>query len=251
MTRVQSILNKARIELGDKDERRYPTDMLISFLNDGIKDFVLGTKCLKERLFVELKDNVAVYDINDYSLFVERVEYMNVEVPTLSYRDLDGINAEWQFERGKIVKAVTFDHQNKGAFRIYPLLEGVNAGLTYSSDYGILVDITLDDDILGLPSLPNLESDLPKYLVVYSIKKPNKVSATTTDEELEVDASYDAAFVHYIKYKCLRSDTDAGNRAYGDEEMQAFSMYITREARDFALDNQISGNRVIEYRGFI
>ena len=70
-------------------------------------------------------------------------------------------------------------------------------------------------------------------------------------EELEIDASYDAAFVHYIKYKCLRSDTDAGNRAYGDEEMQAFSMYITREARDFALDNQISGNRVIEYRGFI
>ena len=56
MTRVQSILNKARIELGDKDERRYPTDTLISFLNDGIKDFVLGTKCLKERLFVELKD---------------------------------------------------------------------------------------------------------------------------------------------------------------------------------------------------
>ena len=251
MSRVLSILSKAREELGDVNNTRFTDSKLLEHLNDGIKDFILSTKSLKERLYVELASNVAMYDISKYALFVERVEYMNTKIDTLSFTELDSINAMWQYETGNVVKAITFEHQSKGAFRIYPRLNTVNNNIVSSSDYGILVDFSLDDDIVGIPSIIDVEQNLQAYLVLYVIKKPNIITLTTPDEELELDELYDKAFVHYIKAQCLRNDSDSNNRQFGNEELSAYAMYIVNNNKDFALDNQVSGDRIIQYKGFM
>ena len=251
MSRVLSILSKAREELGDANNTRFTDSKLLEHLNDGIKDFILSTKSLKERLYVELASNVAMYDISKYALFVERVEYMNTKIDTLSFTELDSINAMWQYETGNVVKAITFEHQSKGAFRIYPRLNTVNNNIVSSSDYGILVDFSLDDDIVGIPSIIDVEQNLQAYLVLYVIKKPSMITLTTPDEELELDELYDKAFVHYIKAQCLRNDSDSNNRQFGNEELSAYAMYIVNNNKDFALDNQVSGDRIIQYKGFM
>ena len=251
MSRVLSILSKAREELGDTNNTRFTDSKLLEHLNDGIKDFILSTKSLKERLYVELASNVAIYDISKYALFVERVEYMNTKIDTLSFKELDSINAMWQYETGNVVKAITFEHQSKGAFRIYPRLNTVSNNIVSSSDYGILVDFSLDDDIVGIPSIIDVEQNLQAYLVLYVIKKPNIITLTTPDEELELDELYDKAFVHYIKAQCLRNDSDSNNRQFGNEELSAYAMYIVNNNKDFALDNQVSGDRIIQYKGFM
>lgn len=251
MSRVLSILSKAREELGDANNTRFTDSKLLEHLNDGIKDFILSTKSLKERLYVELASNVAMYDISKYALFVERVEYMNTKIDTLSFTELDSINAMWQYETGNVVKAITFEHQSKGAFRIYPRLNTVDNNIVSSSDYGILVDFSLDDDIVGIPSIIDVEQNLQAYLVLYVIKKPNIITLTTPDEELELDELYDKAFVHYIKAQCLRNDSDSNNRQFGNEELSAYTMYIVNNNKDFALDNQVSGDRIIQYKGFM
>ena len=251
MSRVLSILSKAREELGDVNNTRFTDSKLLEHLNDGIKDFILSTKSLKERLYVELASNVAMYDISKYALFVERVEYMNTKIDTLSFTELDSINTMWQYETGNVVKAITFEHQSKGAFRIYPRLNTVNNNIVASSDYGILVDFSLDDDIVGIPSIIDVEQNLQAYLVLYVIKKPNIITLTTPDEELELDELYDKAFVHYIKAQCLRNDSDSNNRQFGNEELSAYAMYIVNNNKDFALDNQVSGDRIIQYKGFM
>ena len=251
MSRVLSILSKAREELGDTNNTRFADGKLLEHLNDGIKDFILSTKSLKERLYVELASNVAIYDISKYALFVERVEYMNTKIDTLSFTELDSINAMWQYETGNVVKAITFEHQSKGAFRIYPRLNTVDNNIVSSSDYGILVDFSLDDDIVGIPSIIDVEQNLQAYLVLYVIKKPNVITLTTPDEELELDELYDKAFVHYIKAQCLRNDSDSNNRQFGNEELSAYAMYIVNNNKDFALDNQVSGDRIIQYKGFM
>ena len=251
MSRVLSILSKAREELGDANNTRFTDSKLLEHLNDGIKDFILSTKSLKERLYVELASNVAMYDISKYALFVERVEYMNTKIDTLSFKELDSINTMWQYETGNVVKAITFEHQSKGAFRIYPRLNTVNNNIVSSSDYGILVDFSLDDDIVGIPSIIDVEQNLQAYLVLYVIKKPNIITLTTPDEELELDELYDKAFVHYIKAQCLRNDSDSNNRQFGNEELSAYAMYIVNNNKDFALDNQVSGDRIIQYKGFM
>ena len=251
MSRVLSILSKAREELGDTNNTRFTDGKLLEHLNDGIKDFILSTKSLKERLYVELASNVAIYDISKYALFVERVEYMNTKIDTLSFTELDSINAMWQYETGNVVKAITFEHQSKGAFRIYPRLNTVDNNIVSSSDYGILVDFSLDDDIVGIPSIIDVEQNLQAYLVLYVIKKPNVITLTTPDEELELDELYDKAFVHYIKAQCLRNDSDSNNRQFGNEELSAYAMYVVNNNKDFALDNQVSGDRIIQYKGFM
>lgn len=251
MSRVLSILSKAREELGDANNTRFTDSKLLEHLNDGIKDFILSTKSLKERLYVELASNVAMYDISKYALFVERVEYMNTKIDTLSFTELDSINAMWQYETGNVVKAITFEHQSKGAFRIYPRLNTVSNNIVSSSDYGILVDFSLDDDIVGIPSIIDVEQNLQAYLVLYVIKKPNVITLTTPDEELELDELYDKAFVHYIKAQCLRNDSDSNNRQFGNEELSAYAMYVVNNNKDFALDNQVSGDRIIQYKGFM
>ena len=251
MSRVLSILSKAREELGDTNNTRFTDSKLLEHLNDGIKDFILSTKSLKERLYVELASNVAMYDISKYALFVERVEYMNTKIDTLSFTELDSINAMWQYETGNVVKAITFEHQSKGAFRIYPRLNTVDNNIVSSSDYGILVDFSLDDDIVGIPSIIDVEQNLQAYLVLYVIKKPNVITLTTPNEELELDELYDKAFVHYIKAQCLRNDSDSNNRQFGNEELSAYAMYIVNNNKDFALDNQVSGDRIIQYKGFM
>ena len=251
MSRVLSILSKAREELGDTNNTRFTDSKLLEHLNDGIKDFILSTKSLKERLYVELASNVAMYDISKYALFVERVEYMNTKIDTLSFTELDSINTMWQYETGNVVKAITFEHQSKGAFRIYPRLNTVNNNIVSSSDYGILVDFSLDDDIVGIPSIIDVEQNLQAYLVLYVIKKPNVITLTTPDEELELDELYDKAFVHYIKAQCLRNDSDSNNRQFGNEELSAYAMYVVNNNKDFALDNQVSGDRIIQYKGFM
>ena len=251
MSRVLSILSKAREELGDANNTRFTESKLLEHLNDGIKDFILSTKSLKERLYVELASNVAIYDISKYALFVERVEYMNTKIDTLSFTELDSINTMWQYETGNVVKAITFEHQSKGSFRIYPRLNTVNNNIVSSSDYGILVDFSLDDDIVGIPSIIDVEQNLQAYLVLYVIKKPNVITLTTPDEELELDELYDKAFVHYIKAQCLRNDSDSNNRQFGNEELSAYAMYVVNNNKDFALDNQVSGDRIIQYKGFM
>lgn len=251
MSRVLSILSKAREELGDTNNTRFSNTKLLEHLNDGIKDFILSTKSLKERLYVELASNVAIYDISKYALFVERVEYMNTKIDTLSFTELDSINAMWQYETGNVVKAITFEHQSKGSFRIYPRLNTVSNNIVSSSDYGILVDFSLDDDIVGIPSIIDVEQNLQAYLVLYVIKKPNIITLTTPDEELELDELYDKAFVHYIKAQCLRNDSDSNNRQFGNEELSAYAMYVVNNNKDFALDNQVSGDRIIQYKGFM
>ena len=251
MSRVLSILSKAREELGDTNNTRFADGKLLEHLNDGIKDFILSTKSLKERLYVELASNVAIYDISKYALFVERVEYMNTKIDTLSFKELDSINTMWQYETGNVVKAITFEHQSKGSFRIYPRLNTVDNNIVSSSDYGILVDFSLDDDIVGIPSIIDVEQNLQAYLVLYVIKKPNTITLTTPDEELELDELYDKAFVHYIKAQCLRNDSDSNNRQFGNEELSAYAMYVVNNNKDFALDNQVSGDRIIQYKGFM
>ena len=251
MSRVTSIISKAREELGDTNSTRFSDTKLLEHLNDGIRDFVLSTKSLKERVYVELASNVAVYDISKYAMFVERVEYMNERIDTLSFKELDNINTSWQYEFGNTVKAITFEHQSKGSFRIYPMLSTVASNIVASSDYGIVVDFTLDDDITGIPSIVDVEQNIQAYLVLYTIKKPNTVTLATPDEELELDDMYDKAFVHYIKAQCLRNDSDANNRQFGNEELNAYAMYIVNNNKDFTLDNQVSGDRVIQYRGFV
>ena len=170
MSRITNIITNVRIDLGDTSTQRYTNDLLIRHLNSAISDFVLATKCLRERIYVGLSVSTAIYDLRPYVLEFLRTEYMGKNIEAKSYMELDNIDINWQSATGTEVKYVTFDHLSKGYIRIYPRVEGSINIVTQNSLYGGLIDITIGDDDYQIPSIKDVESILEKYLVLYVVK---------------------------------------------------------------------------------
>lgn len=249
MSRITNIISNVRIDLGDTNTQRYTDDILIRHLNSAISDFVLATKCLRERIYVGLSVSAAIYDLRPYVLEFIRTEYLGRNIEAKSYVELDKIDVDWQSATGTEVKYVTFDHLNKGMIRVYPRVEGAIDIVTQNSLYGGLIDITIGDDDYQIPSIEDVESNLDQYLIVYVIKKPKVITINTTDTDLELHSMYDKALELYVTAMCLRSDTDAVNRQYGNEQLQLYVNYVDSCKNSESVDSNIIHDRIVEYRG--
>lgn len=247
MSRITNIISNVRVDLGDSDIQRYSDAILIRYLNDAISDFVLATKCLKERLYVGLNYSTAIYDLRPYVLEFIRTEYNGKTIEAKSFDELDKISSTWQVDTGDEVKYITFEHMSKGMFRIYPRVSGAIGIVTQNSLYGGIIDITISDDDYQIPSLKDIEEDISKYIVMYIVKKPSIVTIDT--EDLEINSEYDKALEKYIKAMCLQSDTDSINRQYGAELLQMYSAYVESTTRSEVVSNNRIDDRIVQYRG--
>jgi len=251
MSRVQSIIDNARIVLSDTNKTRYSDPVLVKYLNDGLNDFVLNTKILKERLFLELNTTAAIYDLSPYVLEFLRFQFMTKVIPVMSQEELDKLDKDWQNTTGDEVKCVTLSDMKKGFLRIYPRVTKGADVIDQNSLYGGLVDITINDDDYQIPSINDIESGLENYLVVFVVKKPKTLTLSTTDSELELGSEYDLALEYYITARALRSDMDSLNRAFGAEQLQLYNNYVAEASLSNTTGNQSVGERVVNYRGRI
>lgn len=249
MSRITNIISNVRIDLGDEQSTRYSNDILIRHLNTAINEFILGTKCLKERLYVGLNTSSAIYDLRPYAIEFIRAEYNNRNIEAKSFTELDAIDKDWQVTIGDSVKYITFDHLSKGMFRIYPRVSGAMNIVTQNQLYGGLIDITIGDDDYQIPSIEDVTENIEQYLVLYIVKKHSTITLSTEDSSLEIPTEYDMALENYIKAMCLRSDTDALNRAYGNECLQLYLGYVeAAKVSETNVHNTIQ-DRIIAYRG--
>ena len=249
MSRVASIIENARVTLSDTDETRYSTGVLLKYFNDGLNDFVVNTKILKERLFLELNPTAAIYDLSPYVLEFLRFQFQTKGIPVLSQEELDKISLTWQDEVGDEVECVTLSDMKKGWLRIYPRITSGSDAIDQNSLFGGLIDISINDDNYQIPSITDVDSSIKNYLVVFAVKKPKVVTLLTTDAELELGSEYDLALEYYITSRALRSDTDALNRNYGTEQLQLYNNYIAEASLSNSVGNQSVGDRIVTYRG--
>ena len=248
MSRIANILSNVRIDLGDKQSTRYSDTILVRHLNTAINEFIVGTECLKERLYVGLNTSSAIYDVRPYAIKFIRAEYNNRKIEAKSFTELDVVDKDWQVTIGDSVKYITFDHLSKGMFRIYPRVSGAMNIVTQNQQYGGLIDITIGDDDYQIPSIEDVTENIEQYLVIYIVKKHSTVTVNTIDTALEIPTEYDTALENYIKAMCLRSDTDAINRAYGNECLQLYLGYVEAAKISETLVNNTIQDRIINYR---
>lgn len=249
MSRVEDIITGARTILNDSDGQRYSDPTLLKYLNDGLKDFVTQTKCLKQRLFVELNKTSAIYDLSPYVLKFLRLQYKTRTLKVKTQEELDAIDPDWQLATGEEVQYITFSDMKQGVFRIYPRMETeTTSSISQNSVYGGLVSISINDDIYQIPSYNDIDSTINHYLVVYAVTKPKLVTLATTDDEWELNDEYDIAFENFITYKALRSDTDAGNRTFGSEQYQLYLNAVSEAILGETTSNEEVSDRYIEYR---
>jgi len=251
MSRIQTILTNVRDVLSDEQATRWSDDKLIRYMNSGINEIVLYTQCLKERLFLEIEENAALYDLSEYVISFLRVQYLNKAIQAKTTDELDKINPRWQDEVGVEVLYVTFNDLPDGWLRIYPKIQNGLNNVEQNQIYGGLVDITVNDDIYKVPSFGDLETDMEKYLVLHVVKKPQLVNIDTTDNELELDTIYDKAIEYYMTAQALRADTDTINRQFGAEQLQLFNSYLGQSRAKTTKASNVVKSRTIAYKGFM
>lgn len=250
MSRVTDILTNVRDILADPDKTRWDDPTLVRLLNAGIKDFVVATECLKEKLFVELEENVSTYNLSQYVLKFLRVQHMDIDISAKTHMELDSIDINWQTATGSKLLHCTFDGLKSGSIRVYPILDNATNIVSQNSLYGGLIDIEIIDNLFTVPTLENADSEMSNYLTCYIVKKPNIVTLSTSDADFELDSMYDRALEYFVSGNALRMDSDTINRQFGAEQIQLYSQYVNNCIVTVSKSSSAVMTRTIPYRGF-
>lgn len=248
MSIVIDIINRARITLADKNAIRFNNDDLVVLMNEGIETFIELTKTLKQTIYLELETGITIYDISDYALVVERVEYLGRILEIKTNKDMDLMYSNWKEKDGTEVKYIIFSEFNKGEFRIYPrLTEGTADIIEQNSLYGGIIDIDFLEGLHNLPSADEANISVAKYLTINIVKKPNILTYTSTDDEYELNTSYNKAISAYIMGMALRNDESEQNRAFGNEQLSFFNEYVRKANKDSSENYTTALPRKVRY----
>jgi hypothetical protein len=249
MSRVTDVIANVRATLADSNGDRYTDSRLLSLYNQGLKDIVVQTDFLTDKVFIEIEANINTYNLGTDVLKLRRIQYLDKMLPIVSHDHMDKLNPEWELITGSDVQYAVANLLQSGSFKIYPRI--VDASMDYieaNSSYGILIDMEFFDGIYNLPDLQEVTS-IPKYLVVYYTKVPTMVTLSTTDDDLQLGIAWDNALIHYIAGMALRDDADQQNRAFGNEELQLYSNYVGSLIKRESHSNVANITNVVQYRG--
>lgn len=250
MSRVTSLLAKARVILADPSSTRYSDTSLLYHMNSGINNFLLLTKVSKSKLFVFLETNISTYKIQDFSQSIETIRYNDVILTVKTISEMDAMDPTWLSTEGTELKHVILEGLPLGTFILYPrITAGVSSVVSSNQPYGTLIDIDVTEELAILPSESNLEA-IPDYVVVTYIKKQPTITISTVDEDLVLDDFYDDAILYYITGMALRNDADTQNRAFGNEQITIYGTYVTEAKSRESLNNNTISPRTTAYRGF-
>lgn len=247
---AKDILEAARFNLSDIDKQRWTDKRLLILLNNALTDITKNTILITEKLYVGIYNLVADYDLASQIFKIDRIEYLNTPLPKYSYDQMDAKNANWQTDTGHRPTAFVYDKQNQGQFRLYPIIDSIEANphITFSSNFGIITDISYSD---FEPFSTDTYGDLGPfvdtgYLVVYYTPRIANVVDINTD--LPIPETMKEPISRYISGYALRDNTDAQNRVVGLEDIQLYEKAIG-EYR--IIKSESFGNNIyeVEYRG--
>lgn len=250
MSRVSDMLSDIRIAIGDTKSQRWTDSSLLRLINLGVQNFNLHTNSIKRRCYIAIESNVATYDLRDISTRILRVQYNTTPLRVTTISELDDISTYWEDTINIKPTHVIFENLPLGTFKIYPkVVEDTTQIIQQNTPYGMIISIEATDGLFQLPSIENLESQLPNFLTVDYVKKPNIITEQTTDTELELDSLYDSAIVYFASGSALRYDRDAANRAFGSEQYQLYEGIVAKASKNESINNNSVHFKEVPYRG--
>lgn len=243
------ILTKCRYTLSDTDKSRWSDARLLSLLDDGVKDLAKRTILFTEKLYYQVNNLQVDIDLTDDAVKVTRVEYLDEKLDVFSFEEMDvKYGKDWQLDTGDKVKALVTNHQERGVYKIYPIVDNtLNPHVEYTSLYGITTDISYSDI---QPILSNVYGDVSgvpdvALLTFYYVRKHADI--TDLADELNIDTEMQQMLQHYIVGHAFRDSIDEQNRSQGNEELQLYYQkteeYSVERSEGFA-----KKLRHIEYR---
>jgi hypothetical protein len=238
--KASEVITKARYTLSDLDKSRWSDDRLLSLLNDAILDVALTTRIYNSSSYIKLQKDVANYNVNDFAIKIERVEYLNKPLNKLSFNQMDSLYGNnWQIKRSDNLEAIVYDLKHSGEFILYPIPTlGANS-ITSNSDYGIITGLSYQDATLEIRDNFGgiAEPDYENYLKLYYVKAPTQLISLDNSLDNVVDRTMLSSLAHYVSGAALRDNMDTRNRQMGNEEIAQY-----HNKKMMQQDNKITGN---------
>jgi len=120
MTRIESILQKARYSLADPNKERYSDARLLDAVSEGQRDIARQTRLLKAELDIVLDLAQPIYNLPSDLWLITRASFDNLPIPLMSYDRMDAKDCSWFTRFGDKVEALVYDKRNIQEIRIYP-----------------------------------------------------------------------------------------------------------------------------------
>ena len=242
---ASDVITTAREILADTNGDRWSDSRLIGLLNDGVKDLILNAEVRKETIILELDKNFTTFDVSASLLKILRVQYNDEALPLLSHDQMDKKYGAWAADTSEDeLKAIVYDLQNSGMFRIYPKLTDGTSQEQYNKLYGILIslDISYDPVYFNIDSIPVNA----KYLSIFGVPRPTKIVDLVDD--IPLDEQYYHALVYYVTGQALRADMDAANRSFGNEQLGFYAQALAQIKADRGSSSVRSSDLTTDYR---
>jgi hypothetical protein len=210
-TRIDDILIGARDSLADPQGIRWTDERLLRLINEAQETIALDARLLRKTSEGTIVSGTPEYTVPLDCAVVLRLSINAERVPELTYEDLEG---EWEDTTSAYVEGVIFDKSNADKFRLYPI-----------------------------PASPVYTTYKLYYQAV-----PTKVSKIT--DSLEIPKVFDKALKHYTIGMALRDDQDTQSRATGNEELQLYTIELSKAMRLSGVNFSKNSSRTTQYRGF-
>lgn len=267
MSRISSIIIRARDTLADPEGDRWSDERLLRLVDEAQKDICRRAKLLRTKKNIPIINGVPSVDLPSDMLLLDRVLYDNIVLPFSSHMEMDEAYGAWEKVEGN-PSILVYDKQSRGETKLYPIpinldLDtyvftspgyidsgvvidtdpdfGIVAGIedtTQNIDYGVLTssDIlsyyeSFWEDNLGVTT--GIDEGL-SILTVYYLKKPKDI--TSMEDSLEIDDIFNSAIKYYVTGKALRDDMDTQNRIVGNEELQFYDRELKEAISDDMMD---------------
>lgn len=242
---ASDIILRIRDTLSDPNGTRWSDARLLRSINAAQRDIAIKANLIKNKGLLDLSANRTLYDLPNDCMFITRVLFNNDVLPLVSHEEMDSIDSNWETVTGDIITHIIYDKNNMGQLKVYPvptvsipsngILTVVANNTNFSSAFGIITAINNPVDIY-----------LDGGLVVYYIAKPTEILLVTDD--ITINDIWDSAIKYYVCGHLLRDDMDTQNRAFGNEELQLYSIELKSAVGNSSQNYTKSTQHKTDYR---
>lgn len=280
MTRIERILQQARLTLADKYKERWSDDDLISILSEGHRDLCLHSNVLMGTIDVPLVEGATSYILPDDFWLLTRATYDGAVLPLVSHHDMDdatlakfnidyGINVAtdaWELYEGS-PKALLYTHRNTNEVCVFPIPDEsilTNIYELTGGDFGVTTNVYGMDasEVLGVetsPVLPNVEQDSdfgvsgtipiaqPNFIRCSYVKVPDHITEVT--DALLSPAVLDTALKYYVVGHAFMHDLNQEYQAKGVQQLGFYERELQRTLGAVKKNSARAAQYSTPYRG--
>jgi hypothetical protein len=244
---VSELILDIRDTLADPNGDRWDDPRIIRGINSAQNDICLKANILRNKTFIDVVANKALYNLPDDVMFITRVLNLGEVLPLKSHEEMDDFKDMWEIETSDEITHIVYDKSNMAQIKVYPVPVSdvpafgtiTSGGLdtNFNSAYGIITALQGPLDIYTGTGL-----------VVYYLKKPVQVTEIT--DSLEINDTWKKAIKHYVSGMLLRDDRDTQNRAFGNEELQLYLVELDEASKAVSRDYTKTTQYNTTYRRF-